>query len=84
MTPRLKTAFSTLVIEFFSLIPDLRFSRASSRPVGPDRSPLLKFSLMVPLSYLKPTGQTSRIASDYEDSRARAFVLRSLELQSLA
>ncbi|GKD41799.1 hypothetical protein Tco_1262006 [Tanacetum coccineum] len=25
-----------------------------------------------------------KIASDYEDSRARAFVLRSLELQSLA
>ncbi|GKB82298.1 reverse transcriptase domain-containing protein [Tanacetum coccineum] len=35
-------------------------------------------------SYLKPTGQTLRIAPDYEDSRARGFVLRSLELQSLA
>ncbi|GJX65559.1 hypothetical protein Tco_0299902 [Tanacetum coccineum] len=29
-------------------------------------------------------GQTSRIALDYEASRARGFVLRSLELQSLA
>ncbi|GKA95925.1 reverse transcriptase domain-containing protein [Tanacetum coccineum] len=29
-------------------------------------------------------GQTLRIAPDYEDSRARGFVLRSLELQSLA
>ncbi|GKG02175.1 reverse transcriptase domain-containing protein, partial [Tanacetum coccineum] len=35
-------------------------NRASSKPVGLDRSPLLKFSLMVPLSYLKPTAQTSR------------------------
>ncbi|GJV70919.1 reverse transcriptase domain-containing protein [Tanacetum coccineum] len=29
-------------------------------------------------------GQTSRIAPDYETSRARGFLLRSLELQSLA
>ncbi|GJY69185.1 reverse transcriptase domain-containing protein, partial [Tanacetum coccineum] len=57
-----------------------KISRASSKPVGLDRSPLLKFSLMVPSSYLKPTGQTLRIAPDYEDSRARGFVLRPLEL----
>ncbi|GKE18203.1 hypothetical protein Tco_1425780 [Tanacetum coccineum] len=37
-----------------------------------------------PSSYLKPTGQTSRIALDFEDSRARGFLLRSLKLQSLA
>ncbi|GJY85324.1 reverse transcriptase domain-containing protein, partial [Tanacetum coccineum] len=30
------------------------------------------------------SGQTSRIASDIEDSRAHGFVLRSIELQSLA
>ncbi|GKF84598.1 hypothetical protein Tco_0249496 [Tanacetum coccineum] len=41
-------------------------------------------SLMAPSSYLKPTGQTSRIAPDFEDSRARGFVHRSLDLQSLA
>ncbi|GJS18238.1 hypothetical protein Tco_0412710 [Tanacetum coccineum] len=29
-------------------------------------------------------GSVFRIAPDYEDSRARGFVLRSLELQSLA
>ncbi|GJZ27184.1 reverse transcriptase domain-containing protein [Tanacetum coccineum] len=57
---------------------------ARSKPVGPDRSPLLKFSLMVPSSYLKLTDQTLRIAPDYDDSRARDFVLCSLELQSLA
>ncbi|GKA63703.1 reverse transcriptase domain-containing protein [Tanacetum coccineum] len=33
--------------------------------------------------YIKPTGQTSRIASDFEASRARGFVLRSLEHSSL-
>ncbi|GKB08644.1 hypothetical protein Tco_0836956 [Tanacetum coccineum] len=44
----------------------LKIFSASSKPVGPDRSPLLK------------------IAPDYEDSRARGFVLRSLELQSFA
>nr|GEW62603.1 reverse transcriptase domain-containing protein [Tanacetum cinerariifolium] len=37
-----------------------------------------------PASYLKLTDQTSRITPDYEDSRARDFVYRSLELQSLA
>ncbi|GJZ03658.1 hypothetical protein Tco_0536933 [Tanacetum coccineum] len=36
------------------------------------------------VSYLKPMDQTSRIAQDYEDSRARSFVHRSLDLQSLA
>ncbi|GJU83923.1 reverse transcriptase domain-containing protein [Tanacetum coccineum] len=56
----------------------------NSKPVGLDRSPLLKFSLMAPSSYLKLTDQTSRIAPDFEDSRARDFFLRSLELQSLA
>ncbi|GKA23470.1 reverse transcriptase domain-containing protein [Tanacetum coccineum] len=35
-----------------------------------DRSPLLKFSLMVPSSYLKSTDQTLRIAPEFEDSRA--------------
>ncbi|GKE03222.1 reverse transcriptase domain-containing protein [Tanacetum coccineum] len=45
---------SELVIESFSSILDLRFSRASSKPAGPDHSPLLKFSLMEPLSYLQP------------------------------
>ncbi|GKA35843.1 reverse transcriptase domain-containing protein [Tanacetum coccineum] len=84
MTPKLRTASLTLVIESFSSILDYRFSRVSSKPVGPDRSPLPKFSLMAPLSYLQLTGQTLRIAPDYEDSRARSFVLRSLELQSLA
>ncbi|GKA84303.1 reverse transcriptase domain-containing protein [Tanacetum coccineum] len=59
-------------------------NRVSSRPVGLDHSPLPKYFLMAPSSYLKPTGQTSRIAPDYEASRARGFVLRSLELQSLA
>ncbi|GKD07646.1 hypothetical protein Tco_1187331 [Tanacetum coccineum] len=62
----------------------LKIFSASTKPVGLDRSPLLKFSLMLPSSYLKPTGQTSRIALDYEDSRARGFVLRTLELHSLA
>ncbi|GJZ21928.1 reverse transcriptase domain-containing protein [Tanacetum coccineum] len=61
-----------------------KFSRASLRPDGLDHSPLPKYSLMVPPSYLKPMGQTSRIAPNYEASRARGFVLRSLELQSLA
>nr|GEW82190.1 reverse transcriptase domain-containing protein [Tanacetum cinerariifolium] len=58
----------------------LKSSRASSKPVGPDRSPLLKFSLMVPSNYLKPTDQTLRIASDYEDSRAHGFFHRLLKL----
>ncbi|GJW96677.1 hypothetical protein Tco_0178485 [Tanacetum coccineum] len=42
-------------------------------------------SLLLELSHrdLKPTGQTSRITPDYEDSRARGFVLCPLELQSL-
>nr|GEU46820.1 reverse transcriptase domain-containing protein [Tanacetum cinerariifolium] len=61
-----------------------KFSQGSSKPVRPDRSPLLKFSLMEPLSYLKPTNPTSRIAPDLEASRARGFVHHPLELQSLA
>nr|GEV75879.1 reverse transcriptase domain-containing protein [Tanacetum cinerariifolium] len=56
----------------------------SSKPVGLDRSPLLKFYLMEPSSYLKPIDPTLRIAPDFEDSRACGFVLRLLELQSLA
>nr|GEX13800.1 reverse transcriptase domain-containing protein [Tanacetum cinerariifolium] len=58
--------------------------KESSKPVGLDRSPLLKFSLMEPSSYLKLTDPTLRITSDLEDSRARGFVHRLLELQSLA
>ncbi|GKC76041.1 reverse transcriptase domain-containing protein, partial [Tanacetum coccineum] len=46
--------------------------------IGP--SPLPKYFLMALSSYLKPTGQTSRIVPDYEASRACGFVLRSLEL----
>ncbi|GJW72994.1 reverse transcriptase domain-containing protein [Tanacetum coccineum] len=61
-----------------------KFSRASLRPAGLDHSSSPKYFLMAPSSYLKPTGQTSRIAPDYEASRARGFVLRSLKLQSLA
>ncbi|GJS90670.1 reverse transcriptase domain-containing protein [Tanacetum coccineum] len=53
-------------------------------PVGPDHSPLPKFSLMAPLSYLQLTGQTLRIDPDFGDSRSRGFVLRSLELQILS
>nr|GEV50751.1 reverse transcriptase domain-containing protein [Tanacetum cinerariifolium] len=37
----------------------LKISRASLRPAGLDHSPLPKYSLMAPSSYLKPTGQTS-------------------------
>ncbi|GJU83703.1 reverse transcriptase domain-containing protein [Tanacetum coccineum] len=48
----------------------LKIFRASSKPIGPDRSPLLKFSLMD--------------CPDYEDSHARGFVHRPLDLQSLA
>ncbi|GJW91670.1 reverse transcriptase domain-containing protein [Tanacetum coccineum] len=59
-------------------------SKIKNRVFNVDRSPLLNFSLMVPSSYLKPTGQTSRIAPDFEASCACGFVLRSLELQSLA
>ncbi|GJZ76964.1 hypothetical protein Tco_0641636 [Tanacetum coccineum] len=58
--------------------------KASSKPVGLERSPLLKFSLMEPSSYLKLTDQTSRIAPDFEDSHACGFVHRSLDLQSFA
>nr|GEU76852.1 reverse transcriptase domain-containing protein [Tanacetum cinerariifolium] len=57
---------------------------ASLRPAGPDRSPLPKFSLTVPLSYLQPTDPTSRITPDYEDSRARGFFQRSLGLHPFA
>nr|GEW63846.1 reverse transcriptase domain-containing protein [Tanacetum cinerariifolium] len=56
----------------------------SSKPDGPDRSPLPMFSLMGPLSYLKPMVLTLRIAPDLEASCARGFVHRLLELQSLA
>nr|GEX45707.1 reverse transcriptase domain-containing protein [Tanacetum cinerariifolium] len=63
---------------------NLTAKKESSKPVGPDRSPLLKFSIMEPLSYLKPTESTLRIAPDLEASRARGFVHRPLELQSLA
>nr|GEV31626.1 reverse transcriptase domain-containing protein [Tanacetum cinerariifolium] len=49
-----------------------------------DRSPLLKFSLMEPSSYLKLKDPTLRIALDLEASRVHGFVLHSLELQSLA
>ncbi|GJR06135.1 reverse transcriptase domain-containing protein [Tanacetum coccineum] len=38
-----------------------------------DHSPLPKYFHMAPSSYLKPTGQTSRIAPYYEASRARDF-----------
>ncbi|GKA70499.1 reverse transcriptase domain-containing protein [Tanacetum coccineum] len=62
----------------------LKIFSGKLKPAGPDRSPLLKFSLMVPSSYLKPMDQTLRIALDYEDFRACGFVLLSLELQSLA
>ncbi|GKE72944.1 hypothetical protein Tco_1534985 [Tanacetum coccineum] len=43
----------------------------------------LKISLMAPLSYLQLTGQTSRIAQDYEDSRAHGFVHHPLDLRML-
>nr|GEU41392.1 reverse transcriptase domain-containing protein [Tanacetum cinerariifolium] len=39
----------------------------SLRPVGLDHSPLPKYSLMAPLSYLKLTGQISRIVPNFED-----------------
>ncbi|GJS81424.1 reverse transcriptase domain-containing protein [Tanacetum coccineum] len=38
----------------------LKIFSGKLKPVGPDHSPLLKFSLMVPSSYLKSTDQTSR------------------------
>ncbi|GJT41780.1 hypothetical protein Tco_0941645 [Tanacetum coccineum] len=38
-----------------------RVSQESSKPDGPDRSSLLKFSLMEPSSYLKPTNQISSL-----------------------
>ncbi|GJV19001.1 reverse transcriptase domain-containing protein [Tanacetum coccineum] len=46
--------------------------------------PLLKFSLMVPSSYLKPTDQTSRIAPDYEDSCAREIPSGEIKDHGLA
>nr|GEY56002.1 reverse transcriptase domain-containing protein [Tanacetum cinerariifolium] len=58
----------------------LKIFSGKLKPIGPDRSLLLKFSHMEPSSYLKLTDQTSRIAPDYEDSRARGFVHRSLKL----
>ncbi|GJY02992.1 reverse transcriptase domain-containing protein [Tanacetum coccineum] len=68
-TPKSRTAFSTLVTESFFL-----------KPVRPDRSPLPMCTLMAPSSYLKPTG----LSWIFEASRARGFVLRSLELQILS
>nr|GEW15611.1 reverse transcriptase domain-containing protein [Tanacetum cinerariifolium] len=62
MTPRSKTAFSTLVIESFSLTQNQRFSRESLKPAGVDLSLSPKFFHMARLSYLKPTGRTSKIA----------------------
>nr|GEV63398.1 reverse transcriptase domain-containing protein [Tanacetum cinerariifolium] len=62
----------------------LKIFSESSKPVGLDRSPLFKFSLIELSSYLKPTGSTLRISLDFEDSRARGFVHRSLELQIFA
>ncbi|GJS70593.1 reverse transcriptase domain-containing protein [Tanacetum coccineum] len=38
----------------------LKIFSGKLKTVGPDHSPLLKFSLMEPSSYLKPTDQTSR------------------------
>nr|GEV12398.1 reverse transcriptase domain-containing protein [Tanacetum cinerariifolium] len=56
----------------------------SSKPDGPDRSPWPMFSLMGPLSYLKPMVLTLRIAPDLKACRAHGFVHRPLELQSVA
>nr|GEV34329.1 DNA-directed DNA polymerase [Tanacetum cinerariifolium] len=59
------------------------FSRGSSKPDGPDRSPSPMFFLMGPLSYLKLMILTLRVALDLEASRVRGFVHRPLEFQSL-
>ncbi|GJW58553.1 hypothetical protein Tco_0105284 [Tanacetum coccineum] len=85
MTPRSRTAFSTLVIESSSSILDLRFSRASSKPAGLDHSPLLKFSLMEPLSYLQPTDQTLRIVPGFLEVLCSASLsIQSQELHILS
>ncbi|GKA68764.1 hypothetical protein Tco_0768681 [Tanacetum coccineum] len=43
-----------------------------------------KFSILVVFLQMRKKSLLHRIALDFEDSRARGFVLRSLELQSLA
>jgi hypothetical protein len=60
MTPRLRTAFSTLVIESFFSILDWWFSQKNSKPIGLDHSPSPKYFLMEPLSYLNPIVLTLR------------------------
>nr|GEV39763.1 reverse transcriptase domain-containing protein [Tanacetum cinerariifolium] len=62
----------------------LVYGKERSKPVGPDRSLWPMFSLMGPLSYLKPTYPTLRIAPNLEASLAHGFVHLPLELQSLA
>nr|GEU60549.1 reverse transcriptase domain-containing protein [Tanacetum cinerariifolium] len=61
-----------------------KYRNESSKPTGSDRSPWPMFSLMGPLSYLKPMVLTLRIVPDLEASRARGFVHRPLKLQSSA
>nr|GEZ08371.1 reverse transcriptase domain-containing protein [Tanacetum cinerariifolium] len=63
--------------------PNYTAKKATLRPAGLDRSPSPKYSLMAPLSYLKPTGQISRIAWILK-THARGFVLRSLDLHILS
>ncbi|GKA22390.1 hypothetical protein Tco_0708352 [Tanacetum coccineum] len=58
----------------------LLFSSRLKMLAGLDHLPLPKYFHMAPSSYLKPMGQTSRIALDFEVSRACSFVLCSLEL----
>nr|GEY07262.1 reverse transcriptase domain-containing protein [Tanacetum cinerariifolium] len=60
MTPKSKTAFSTLMIESFSLTQDRKFSWANLKPTGVDLSLSPKFFHMERLSYLKPTGLISK------------------------
>ncbi|GJX99182.1 hypothetical protein Tco_0356201 [Tanacetum coccineum] len=67
----------------------LMISRGKTQiPIGLDRLPLLKvLPLWNTIEYLKHVGQISRVESDcpdFEDSRARGFVHRSLNLQSFA
>nr|GFB91416.1 reverse transcriptase domain-containing protein [Tanacetum cinerariifolium] len=47
---KIKNRVSTLVIESFSLIKDLKFSRANLKPAGVDPSLLLKFFLMAQIT----------------------------------
>nr|GEU42065.1 reverse transcriptase domain-containing protein [Tanacetum cinerariifolium] len=44
----------------------LKILSGKLKPVGPDRSPLLKFSLMEPSSYLKPTDPTLRNPTSFD------------------